>query len=488
VDLAQLSRGQGYVGWVYDNRRPVLIGDAQKDPLTAPVGDHTERSAVCVPLEAWGRVIGVLCLQNSTEYDAFQLRDVDLLYRVAGHAALTIQSTRVSAELYELGMRINRTDLSAEKIFRMVVQSIIKVCGAKAANMLLLRDTDDPALCLSQSPELGVSEGVPADFNQQTRPRPDGLTACALKTRHPCFVRNPDDAPGLNPLVTKHEIQACICLPLLLQDVIIGVLFVYYGEKHDFSKREIRILSLFANQTALAIQNAKQSERLKITASVVWMGIGFSTMAHRITQKTSAIKDAVYYLRRVLGDRGDIVERLSQIDLYAEALAGIPRAALLPLVEIPEPVDLSIILKQEIPRWCLGAAVVPDLMGLADGEILVNVDQKRLAFLLEILTTNAVRAMKDSALKMLRVSSVVRGGRVRVIMSDTGRPIPEEVRKILFKEPVPKPPGAEGTGVGLLIARSIVNSYGGEIDVLDTNPTETVFYFDLPTCRRTAEA
>jgi len=88
VELAQLARGQGYVGWVFEKRQAVLLADVSLDPRNVFVGTLKERSAMCVPLEASGQPIGALCLQNLKDYGAFQPRDLELLCFFAGQAAL----------------------------------------------------------------------------------------------------------------------------------------------------------------------------------------------------------------------------------------------------------------------------------------------------------------------------------------------------------------------------------------------------------------
>ena len=55
--------------------------------------------------------------------------------------------------------------------------------GAEGANMLLLRDTDNPARSVAQKPLLSVSDGLGEDFDDKWWPRPDGLTYQVLKTR-----------------------------------------------------------------------------------------------------------------------------------------------------------------------------------------------------------------------------------------------------------------------------------------------------------------
>ena len=69
---------------------------------------------------------------------------------------------------------------------------------------------------------------------------------------------------------------------------------------------------------------------------------------------------------------------------------------------------------------------------------------------------------------------------VEVVVSDTGHGIPASIRDRVF-EPffTTKPPG-EGTGLGLAMAKRIVESYGGYITITETSPSGTSISIELP--------
>ncbi|MCP4601097.1 MAG: GAF domain-containing protein [Proteobacteria bacterium] len=501
VDVMKLDKGEGYAGWVYNNREPLRVSNVLADPRAAKV-DHPDikkrKSAICVPLEAWGRVIGVLCLDNMMTCDAFRESDLELLGTFGTQASIAIQNAHLHTELYTLGITINDGALNPKQIFKKVVGSITRVSDAKAANMLLLRDTDDPELSVSQKPVLSVSGGMGRDYDEKVHPRPNGLTFRVLQDKRPCWVSyEPDDSktrwtsnlkesPRINKLAWERDTRAYLCLPLILKSII-GVLFVHYDKPHDFSANEIEMLSLFANQAALAIENAQQREELMMTKAVAWMGIVFSSLAHRITQKAGAIRNTVWGLRQSLErllvdeEQSSVIERLDRIDEYARTVREIPGRALLPSHDPVDPLDLNDTLRQEIPKWCsTDDDIALDFSKLTSDNTVVCADLKWLRIVFELLTTNAVQAMSGSTHKELIVLSQVRGQRVVVEITNTGKKISENVRARLFKEPIPKDKGKTGSGVGLLIARTIMRRYGGDIELVRTGPEGTTFSLWLP--------
>lgn len=480
VDAIQLGKGEGLAGLVYADRKPLLIGDMPGDQRVVKK-DHPdikdEKSAILVPLEAWGRVIGVLCLDSVTDFNAFRESDRELLSTFGAQAAIAIQNVKLYTELYKLGIQINHGNLPPLEIFNRVVSSITQVSGAMGANMFLLRDTDAPELSVSQAPILSASYGLGENYVKEVVPRPGGLTFKVLSKRKPCSISKPDD---LNPRTKAQGVQACVGLPMMIYDSIIGILFVHHDKPHVFSDNEIEMLSLFANQAALAIENARQREELTMTKAVAWMGIVFTSLAHRITQKAGAIRNTVYGLRQMIKDNPKALEWLDDIDSYAQTVKDIPSKDLLPYHDESEDVDLNVILRLEIPTWCKSEDnLIPDFHGLTDENTTVHADPKWLAIALELLTMNSIRAMKGLHYKVLKVNSQVRGRRVVVEITNTGGEIPGEVRDLLFKQPIQRR-GSEGSGVGLLIVRTIIRRYGGDIELLHSNPEETTFSFWLP--------
>ncbi len=87
--------------------------------------------------------------------------------------------------------------------------------------------------------------------------------------------------------------------------------------------------------------------------------------------------------------------------------------------------------------------------------------------LLEDVFSNLVQnAIDHSGCRRIVVSSVREGDLCRVSVEDDGRGIPEEVREHVFDKWV-KGKESEGTGIGLHLVRSIVEGYGGRVEVRD---------------------
>jgi signal transduction histidine kinase len=111
----------------------------------------------------------------------------------------------------------------------------------------------------------------------------------------------------------------------------------------------------------------------------------------------------------------------------------------------------------------------------------VRGDRERLRQVIQNLVDNAVKY--SSAGGEVRVSAGTENGRIRVDVRDEGPGIPVEDQKLIFEKfgRSSVPGGAvPGTGLGLFIARSIVEAHGGWLDVASAPEAGAVFTLALP--------
>ena len=113
-------------------------------------------------------------------------------------------------------------------------------------------------------------------------------------------------------------------------------------------------------------------------------------------------------------------------------------------------------------------------------------DPERVRLVLGFLLDNALA--NTPAGGSVTVSARADGERVRFAVTDTGRGIPEEHQARLF-ERFYQVPGSEDrgrAGLGLSIARDLVQSHGGEIRVESQEGRGTTVWFTLPMARSAA--
>jgi signal transduction histidine kinase len=109
----------------------------------------------------------------------------------------------------------------------------------------------------------------------------------------------------------------------------------------------------------------------------------------------------------------------------------------------------------------------------------VRGDRERLRQVIQNLVDNAVKY--SSAGSEVRVRASADDGRIRVDVEDDGPGIPLDDQRLIFDKFARAGGGAAkpGTGLGLFIARSIVEAHGGWLDVESQPDAGSTFTFEL---------
>jgi signal transduction histidine kinase len=105
-------------------------------------------------------------------------------------------------------------------------------------------------------------------------------------------------------------------------------------------------------------------------------------------------------------------------------------------------------------------------------------DRVQLQQVLMNLMLNGIEAMKDTTGELTIKSEQTAEGQVLISVSDTGVGLPSEKVEQIFNAFFTTKP--QGTGMGLSISRSIVESHGGRLWATGNSPRGARFHFTLP--------
>lgn len=176
------------------------------------------------------------------------------------------QNNRASAvrlKLYEELVRTStliNSSLDLDQVLEDVIDTIISLTGAERA-YLLLRDRDTGKLT-TRTARNGDRETLAEDDTVFSR----GVINAAIESRAPILTTNAQTDARFqgNQSVLSHALRSIICIPIALHDNIIGILYAdnRIGEG-VFVAENVPILTAFANQAAIAIENARLFGRVK---------------------------------------------------------------------------------------------------------------------------------------------------------------------------------------------------------------------------------
>ena len=197
-----------------------------------------------------------------------------------------------------------------------------------------------------------------------------------------------------------------------------------------------------------------------------------------------ALQDGIFPLTQEalepILDKTLLLRRLVE-DLRQLALAESGQLSL-----IPEPLDLGHLADQALDAFRPSAEARGVELSLipADNLPLVRADRQRVQQVLDNLLSNALRYTPDGG--RITVGLARENESIRVTMTDTGPGIPVEVLPNVFERFYRADQSRErlsdggGSGLGLAVARSIIEAHGGRIDVKSLPGEGATFWFSLP--------
>jgi signal transduction histidine kinase len=119
----------------------------------------------------------------------------------------------------------------------------------------------------------------------------------------------------------------------------------------------------------------------------------------------------------------------------------------------------------------------PEAVKGKQNSIIVEADRERITQVLWNLLNNAIKFTKEGTIS---ISTKLKDGQVIVSIKDTGEGIDPKIRPKLFSKFVTG--SSQGTGLGLYISKSVVESHGGKMWVEDSTDRRhgATFHFSLP--------
>ena len=258
-----LSENEGLMGWVRRTGRALLVEDFTRELPQLPArpryqAEHPPRSGIYVPLLAGETVLGTISVQ-SPRPNTFEQNDLRLLSLIADSAASAIAKARAYDALQE---RIGQLELigkvgrkaalvlDLDELLPVVVRLIRDEFDCFAVHLftldtasgdLLFRATtyDDTSYWDKRNRRLALGEGI---------------IGYVADTRHPRLVNDVSHEPRYLPDIPGTRAE--LAVPLLVGDVLIGVLDVQSNHVGAFSDNDLFVFLTLADQVAVAIQAA----------------------------------------------------------------------------------------------------------------------------------------------------------------------------------------------------------------------------------------
>ncbi|HEY4411482.1 MAG TPA: ATP-binding protein [Gaiellaceae bacterium] len=402
--------------------------------------------------------------------------DTELLHLVAERVTIAIEHARLFESERTMRSRYERvqavTDVALQHL---ELEDLLQALLLRTRDILEV-DTCAVLLLDVERNELvaRAAVGIEEEVEQGVRiPVGGGFAGRVAAEQRPVILPDVDHAHVLNPILRQKGIKSMLGVPLIVRNLVIGVLHVGTLTLYDFDEDDVALLQLVAERAALAIEKARVHQEM---VRLDQMKLNFVAIAsHELRTPATS----VYGLLTTLRARGDQLEPKVRAEL--EETAWFQSDRLRRLIE--QLLDLSRLDARSIEVQPQAIVLERTLAEIVSGskDVIVDVDPALAVvadpLVIERVVTNLIANARQHGEPPVRVTAEAHDRHFRVTVSDQGGGVPENLLPRLFERF--EHGGGSGTGLGLAIAKAYANAHGGDL-TYQPGPWGTRFELVLP--------
>jgi signal transduction histidine kinase len=496
------------LGRLASTKRVVHVADLKaeqayldRDPLrVATVEGAGARTGLAVPMLKENKLVGAIVIYRQ-EVRPFTDRQIELVSTFADQAAIAIENVRlfddVQARTRELTESlqqqtatadmlkvIGRSTFDLQAVLDTLTESAARLCRADRAAIRLSKDgAYHHVASYGFTPEQ-------KEYMKEHALRPDRGSVTGRVVLQGKAVHVVDTKADAEMRLTVGSgfanVRTVLGVPMLREGTPTGVLILTRSTVEPFTDKQIELVTTFADQAAIAIENVRASEhKSQFVAS----------MSHELRTPLNAI----------IGLTEMMVTNATRFgtEKAQEPLQRVNRAGTHLLGLINQVLDLSKIEAGKLefnPQTVQLAPLINEVIGTT-GQLaeknknrlvvdaqenlgVLTVDPMRLRQILLNLLSNACKFTKQGEVK-LQARKVANGGNgIELAVVDTGIGMTAEQQAKLFEEFSQADAATArhfgGTGLGLAITRKLARMMGGDVTVTSEQGKGSVFTVRLP--------
>ena len=485
-----------------------MVAEAPEDPIAKFGG---ARTLLVVPLLKEDELLGAMGIYRQ-EVRPFTDKQIELVQNFAAQAVIAIENVRLLNELRartddlarsvgelqalgDVSQAVNST-LDLETVLTTIVGRAVELSRTDAGAIYVF---DEARQEFRLRATYGMSEEMIVAITDRRIGTADAHIGPATTQRKPIQVADIQNEPPspVNDINLREGYRAILIIPLLRPDNIVGALVVRRKSPGEFPQSTIDLLETFADQSVVAIQNARlfseiEEKGKQLAVASQHKSQFLANMSHELRTPLNAI---LGYTELILdGIYGETPEKaqavLKRVESNGRHLLGL----------INDVLDLSKIEAGQLTLTLTDYSMKDVLYNVFSAvEPLANDkklgfkveaqpdmpqghgDERRLTQVVLNLVGNAIK-FSDAGAVIIKASST--NGSFTVAVQDNGPGISKADQGKIFEEfqqadnSATKKKG--GTGLGLSISRRIVEMHGGKLWVESEIGKGSVFSFTLP--------
>ena len=302
------------------------------------------RTHLGVPMLKEGRAVGCIHIYRP-EVRPFTQREIDLVSTFANQAVIAIENVRLFKELQarnaeitealkqqtataEILQVISSSPTNLQPVFDAILDKATQLCDS-SLGILGLYDGENYQFVAAHSGDAEVEKW--ALDRGPFRPNPGAPLSRVLRDGQPiqhADLKESDEyrnrRPMLTQMVERVGVRTRLAVPMLKEGRAVGSISIHRTEVRPFTQREIDLVSTFANQAVIAIENARLFKELQAQTEALSRSVKQLTALGEVGQAISSSLDLETVLRTIVSrallltglDSGTIYEYDSQAQVF----------------------------------------------------------------------------------------------------------------------------------------------------------------------------
>jgi PAS domain S-box-containing protein len=423
------------------------------------------RSILCLPLVKQGRLIAVLYLENNLAANVFTPTRIAVLNVLVSAAAISLENSLLYRELQEREAKIRRL-VDANIVGVLISNREGQILEANDAFLQMVRYArEDVTSGRLRWPDLTPPEWQAVSAHAEAQLRASGT--CEIFEKE--YLRSDGSrVPVLITATVNGDARS---------ETLAFVLDLTERKRAEEERERLRqaqaYLAYMSRVTTVGELAASLAHEIKQPIAAAVMNA--RTCARWLQRSQPDIGEACEAASRVVKDTTRAAEIIDRVrSLYRRDM---PQRELVDVNEIVR--EMMVLLQDEANRYS-----IPIRGELTQSLPKVMADRVQLQQVLMNLMLNGVEAMKDTGGELTVTSNSTEDGQLIVSIGDSGIGLPQNPDRIFEAFFTTK---SQGTGMGLSISRTIVESHSGRLWASANSGRGATFHFSLPTQAKAAE-
>ncbi len=512
IEEQGIPAGKGAIGRAVADYQAISVSDLAQEPAMPFQNLYAIeeiRAVLAVPMVRTGEVIGGIVLWHRTprHFMPEEIAFIQALAQQCVNAVVNAQLFEAEAErrreaetLFAVAQAMSAT-LDLHQVLEAILTELQKVVPYDSASVQQLQGNYLAIIGGRGFPNIEAILSTSFDLRNEETPNRK-----VIETEEPLIL---DNAPqkyhiANSEIPTPATPRSWLGVPLILGERLLGMIALDKYEESFYTEEHARLASAFAAQAAIAMENARLFEEEEQRAQVLAQALEQQRELDRL--KDEFIQNVSHELRTPLaiargyaellemGELGELMEMqkkpvkiISRRLQMLSALVDDINAILETETQPPplKPLNLAVLIRNMLPDYQASAnrseltlnanlaADVPEIAG----------DPTSIRRTLDNLISNALKFTPAGGHITLRLEAEPEN--VIIAVEDTGIGIPQDQIYLIFKRFYQVDGSSSrrygGTGLGLALVKSIVETHGGAIDVQSEVDAGTTFTIRLPT-------